>query len=129
MTIWYVTREGRNPGTVITSASQRHQPGYNDEALDDETNPELQAYLAAAAVIPIVSVKMWQAKAALALVGKLEAANAAVAAANNPALSIAWEYASDLSRSSPGLAAMAQAIGLNEADVDALFVAANAIVV
>lgn len=72
------------------------------------------------------SVKMWQAKAALAASGKLEAANAAVQGAGG-AVALAWEYAPDVSRASAAVAAMASAIGLSSADVDALFIAADAI--
>lgn len=71
------------------------------------------------------SVSMWQAKAALAASGKLDAANASVAQVGNPALSIAWEYATDLSRESPALAAIGAAIGLSPADIDALFIQAS----
>lgn len=72
------------------------------------------------------SVKMWQAKAALSLSGKLEAANAVIAQQGG-AVAIAWEYASDVSRDSPGMAAVGAAIGLNAAAIDALFISANSI--
>lgn len=73
------------------------------------------------------SVKMWQAKAALAAVGKLDPADAVIAGANNQALSIAWKYATDVSRDSQGMNAVATALGMSSADVDALFIAADAI--
>lgn len=72
------------------------------------------------------SVRMWQAKAALAAVGKLEAANAVIAAASGH-VAIAWEYATDVSRDSPGLAAAGAAIGLDAEAIDALFIAAEKI--
>lgn len=100
---------------------------------DDATSAQRQAaasIIAAfdpnAPTIP-VSVKMWQAKAALSASGKLEAANAVVSVANNESLRIAWEYATDVSRNSPGLNAVAAALSMTSAEVDALFIAADAI--
>lgn len=75
------------------------------------------------------SVYMWQAKAALAALGKLDAANAAVAAGGNVALAIAWEYAAQISRNSPSVAAMGAVIGLDGDDIDQLFIAAADIAV
>lgn len=51
--IWYVHRSN-GPGTPISWAGHYDQPGYADEALDDATDAELQAFLAAAmAVKPV----------------------------------------------------------------------------
>lgn len=72
------------------------------------------------------SVKMWQAKAALDAAGKIDAANAAVAA-HGGAVAFAWEYAPDISRDSPAIAAVGAAIGLDEAAIDSLFIAASQI--
>lgn len=97
--------------------------------LTAEQNAALDAVLAAhdpSRQPTPASVKMWQAKSALANAGKLEAANAAVTRVGG-AIAIAWEYAPDVSRNSPAVAAMAQAIGLTDADVDALFAAAAGI--
>jgi len=46
--IWYVARDG---GGDIVYASPTHQPGYNDEALDDASNAEIQAYRAAVTTV------------------------------------------------------------------------------
>ena len=70
------------------------------------------------------SVKMWQAKAALSLSGKLADADTAIAQVSRPELTIAWEYATDVSRDSPGMSAIGQAIGLDAAAIDNLFIAA-----
>lgn len=43
MTVWYVHRRDDNS---IGSAHEEMQPGYAEEALDDATNPEIQAYRA-----------------------------------------------------------------------------------
>jgi hypothetical protein len=73
------------------------------------------------------SVKMWQAKAALSAVGKLELANAAIAAGGSDPLKLAWEYATDISRVSASVAAIAGVLGMTSAQVDALFISAAAI--
>lgn len=72
------------------------------------------------------SIKMWQAKIALSQIGKLDAANALIAQLGPP-ITIAWEYASDLSRNSPGMLGIAMQIGLNDTDLDNLFIAADKI--
>jgi hypothetical protein len=75
------------------------------------------------------SVHMWQAKAALQAAGKLDAANTAVSGSNNQAIIMAWEWAPEVSRDSPSVAAIGQAVGLQSADIDQLFIAAAAITV
>ena len=70
-------------------------------------------------------ISIAQAKAALAAAGLLDAANAAVAATGaNSQTSIAWQYATEFHRDSPNIAAVAAALGLTSAQVDALFVTA-----
>lgn len=71
-------------------------------------------------VVPAV-VSRFQAKAALALAGKLADAEAAVAASGSVILQMAWAEANDFRRDSPGINALAPLIGL---DLDALFIAA-----
>lgn len=82
----------------------------------------LQTLDANAARVP-ASVKMWQAKAALASIGKLDAANSAVASVGG-SVALAWEYAPDISRHSSAVAAVGAAIGLSTAGMDALFISA-----
>lgn len=69
-------------------------------------------------------VSRFQAKAALALAGKLQAAEAAVAGSGNVVLQLAWAEANDFRRNSPGINALAPLIGLDAAGLDALFIAA-----
>lgn len=100
------------------------------ERLTDVQNAMLDAVLSAhnptkARVPP--SIKMWQAKAALAAAGKLAEAEAKILASGNSALQLAWEYAPDLSRTSPGVGLIGSAIGLDDAAIDSLFIAADAI--
>lgn len=45
-------------------------------------------------------------------------------ASGDPVLRVVWEYGNYISRNSPGLGALGAALGLNEAQIDALFVAA-----
>lgn len=73
-------------------------------------------------------VSRFQAKAALSLAGKLTEADAAVAASNNPILQLAWAEATTFKRNSPGIAALAPAIGLDDAALDDLFRTAAGIV-
>jgi hypothetical protein len=86
----------------------------------------LDAFDPNAPTVP-ASVKMWQAKAALAAIGKLEPANAAIAAGGSDPLKLAWEYATDISRASASVAAIAGVLGMTSAQVDALFIGAAAI--
>lgn len=77
----------------------------------------------AAAVPPQVSMR--QARLALLAAGKLALVDAAIDAMDEPARSAArieWEYSSAVIRRGPLVAALAPAIGLNDALVDALFV-------
>lgn len=79
----------------------------------------------AAARVPF-SVTPFQAKAAIFAAGLLPAVEAAIAAA--PKVSqLAWTDATEFTRDSPTIATMAAAIGLTDAQVDALFIAAKAI--
>jgi hypothetical protein len=73
-------------------------------------------------------VSRFQAKAALALAGKLEQADAAVAASGNVVLQLAWTDATVFRRDSPGINALAPAIGLDAVGLDELFRAAAQIV-
>lgn len=85
------------------------------------------AYEPPAIPVPL-EVSRFQAKAALALAGRLAEADAAVAASGNMVLQLAWDNATVFRRDSPGIAALAGGIGLDDAALDALFVAAAGIV-
>lgn len=78
---------------------------------------------------PIVpdSVYMWQARAALAISGKLDAAVAAVNASGDQTIITAWEYAPEVHRQSPAVTVIGGRIGLSSADLDALFISASRI--
>ena len=116
-------------GVFVGRKDQRETWGihFRAEATDSQ-RAAAKAILAAfdfnAPSVP-ASVKMWQAKTALDAIGKLETANTAIAASGNRALQLAWEYAADISRSSPSVAAIGKLIGLDDAGIDALFVSAD----
>ncbi len=55
--------------------------------------------------------------------GLLEDANAAIAAMDNRALQVIWEYGNTVDRSSPALLALAEALGVAD-ELDALFIEA-----
>ncbi len=108
---------------VIVGVYANPQPGYAVEFLADNA-AELLAFMAA----PVPqSVSRFQAKAALASIGKLDDADAAVAASNDPLLQLAWAEAPDFPRNSAGINALAPALGLSQADLDDLFIAAAGI--
>lgn len=86
--------------------------------------------LAVLAPVPVpAAVGLWQAKAALAAAGHLAAADAAVAASGNTPLQLAWEYATEVHRASPAIAAIGAALGLTQGQIDDLFLAAAALTV
>lgn len=73
---------------------------------------------------PVTVITMRQARLALNAAGLLPTVNAAVAASSE-AVNIEWEFASELKRDWPTLVAMATALELSEAQLDALFVTAS----
>ena len=79
---------------------------------------------------PPTVVAMRQARLALLQAGKLAAVAPAIAALPSPqkeAAQIEWEYSTDVQRDWPLVKALAPALGLTEADLDALFTAAAAL--
>lgn len=85
----------------------------------DSHNPEKE-------VVPD-SVTMRQARLALLKAGKLQAVNNAIAAmtgSQGEAARIEWDYSNEVRRSQPLTIALAQAIGMTEEEMDALFIEA-----
>lgn len=75
-------------------------------------------------------VTMRQARLALLAAGKLAAVDAAINALSEPtktAARIEWEYSGTVRRHQPLVLALAPALGLDAAGLDALFVAAEAL--
>ncbi len=88
--------------------------------------PALPEYIAPKMAAP-TAITMRQARLALLGAGLLAQVNAATAAmpgATGEAARIEWEYAQEVRRDSPLLAALAPALGMSSAQVDDLFVAA-----
>jgi len=82
-----------------------------------------------AATVPAV-VTMRQARLALLAAGKLAGVEAALAGLPSPereAAQIEWEYAAEVRRDNPIIALVAPALELDDAAIDALFVAAAAL--
>lgn len=73
------------------------------------------------------SVTRFQALAALSNAGLLANAQAAVNASTNPLVPLAWNNAQTFDRASPTIAALATALNLTSAQLDALFIAAAGI--
>lgn len=79
--------------------------------------------------IPVIqgvpqSVTMRQARLALLAAGLLDTVETAVAGAG-PAAAIEWEYAKEVQRTAGLVPAMATALGMTDAQIDALFVTAS----
>lgn len=101
-------------------------------------NPDYQAYQAwlDAGNAPLPStppalptprlVTMRQARLALLAAGLLDAVEVAIAGAG-PAAKIEWEYAQEVQRDYGLVPAMAAALGMTDAQIDALFVQAGAL--
>lgn len=80
-------------------------------------------------VVPSI-VSMRQARLALLQAGKLDDVDAAIAALPSPAkeaAQIEWEYAIEVKRDSQLVTQLAPALGLDDAALDALFIAAAAL--
>ncbi len=76
------------------------------------------------------TVTMRQARLALLAAGKLAAVSAAIGklpSAEREAAQIEWEYSTEVHRQRPFVLALAPALGLDDAALDALFVAAAAL--
>lgn len=71
------------------------------------------------------SVTRFQGKAALLAQGLLDDVEAAVAASNDAYLQLAWADAISFERQSQMVASVASALGLTQAQVDDLFIAAS----
>lgn len=110
---------------VILGSSPGYVPVPDSVAIGDEFDGENFSRPTPAATVPLV-VTMRQARLALLGGGLLQTVNDAVAAAGGVA-AIEWEYAQEVRRDWPTLIALQGAIGLSDAQIDALFVAAAAL--
>lgn len=88
-----------------------------------DTLDNLKAVLADAGVPPYAPVTPRQARLALLGAGLLTQVEAAVTAAGG-ATQITWEYATQIRRDDPLIAQIGTSLGLTQAQIDALFIAA-----
>lgn len=118
--------------TVDGRAAAASEPAVDGrkEVLFEASGRRILVYTgpdAPAKTVPSI-VTRFQALAALEIAGKLTAVEAVIA---NPATSrlakLAWDNALTFERTSPTLNALAAQIGMTDADLDALFVAAEQI--
>lgn len=108
---------------------------YLDWASDKNNKPTTPAALSK--VPP--QVPMWAMQAALKQAGKYDAINSAIVGnasasppvasmeASNPAVFFAWTMGNFASRQSTLIGALAKQFGISDADIDALFIAADKI--
>lgn len=101
----------------------------------DEANTDYRAYLAwieegyepnpyVAPPPPVPSsVPLWAVRVILAEKELLDQANAAIAASDNTAVKVIWEYGNFVDRDSPALASLAAALGIAD-QLDEMFFAA-----
>lgn len=70
---------------------------------------------------PEAVISMRQCRLALLAFGILDQVDAAIKASANRAMEIEWDYASEVRRGSPIIAAMAPQLGLTDEQIDGLF--------
>ena len=135
----------RNSALILTNAVASVCPiyGVSIGRADDKTTWRIdfkdeatseQRAAAAATVAAFVwsdtavpqAVTMRQARLALHAAGKLAAVDAAIQQSGTAA-QIEWEYAQELRRDHPLVAALTPALGMTEAELDALFAQAAAL--
>ena len=71
------------------------------------------------------SCALWKLRTVAKSAGIFDGAQAAVDASGNAALQEAWEYAADIRRDSPSIAALGGALGMSPKLIDALFIASS----
>lgn len=98
-------------------------------AVEDAQDGDFQEPTAEPAPVP-TSVSMRQARLALLGAGLLSTVDDTIAAMPEPAKTAAlieWEYSSEVWRNRPFVQSMGAALGLDDAQIDALFVTAAAL--
>lgn len=117
------------PDEVVFCASPNDIESHGRELFERATAGEFGdiAPYVEPVVTPIIpkAIEMRQARLALLKTGHLAAVKTAIDALegeDGEAARIEWEYAQTVVRTSPLVAAMAQALSLSETDVDNLFV-------
>lgn len=117
----------------LTSAIVQHHATYDEvlvpvSTLQQSEDGEWSAVEPTTAEIAAeLTVTRFQARAALMQAGLLGDVEAAVAASDDPFIHLAWAESVEFPRASPTIATLAAAIGLSDAEIDQLFIAASTI--
>ena len=94
----------------------RFEPWYSEEAIAKEVAKRKEE-------LKVKSITPRQARITLLRAGMLDAVNQAVA--NNREWAITWEFATEVKRDDPMIAAVQALLGKTDADIDALFIEAS----
>lgn len=111
-----VTQETINDEVRYVYEQLRFEPWYSEEAIEKEVAKRKEE-------LKVKKVSPRQARIALLRAGMLDAINAAVA--SNPEWAISWEFAAEVERSNPIIAAATVQLGKTDADIDQLFIDAS----
>jgi len=120
----YLQKEGVTIQTVAEKLEKDVGTTYEIIAERDKPAPDPAKVLAERSAGMVVS--RFQAKAALSAAGLLDKTEALVARAD-PITQLAWAEVIEFRRNSPTILALQGAMGLTDAQLDALFLAASAI--
>ena len=116
-------------GSVYAFEDDGSQDGFITPDMAPMSQYEVDAHIYRASIPQ--SVTMRQARLALLGAGHLVGVDAAIAAIpddmQRQAAQIEWEYAQTVDRNAPFTQTLATALGLSDADLDALFTAAAAL--
>ncbi len=127
-TLWRLERDdAARAWRAVQDTSTLERFGLSVEDFPHAQPPELPAYVPPAPAGPQV-VSMRQARLALLEAGRLQAAEEAIAelpGLDGDAARIEWQYAQQVRRGQPLVQALAQALELDDAALDALFLSAS----
>lgn len=113
----------RNASFAVSDATYQAWLAAGAQPTSIDTLTSLQEVLTNAGVPPYAAVTPRQARLALLAAGLLDQVEAAVAAADQ-ATQITWATASEILRTDPLIVSIGTGLGLTQAQIDALFVAA-----
>lgn len=119
--------DARQAWATVQDTSAIERFGFTLDDFPGVRAPALPEYVVPPVAVPM-AITMRQARLALLGAGLLAQVNAAIAAMpgdTGEAARIEWEYAKDVRRDSPLLAALAPALGMSSEQVDDLFVNAQ----
>ena len=124
--LWRLERDDASQTWVaVADDSTIGRYGFVRSDFPHASPPELPVLVPAVLHMPQQTVSRFQAKAALSNAGLLAQVETLMSdPAINPIARLAWSDAQEFHRTSPTVAAMAQALGLSAAQLDALFAAA-----